>query len=121
MPKPGPAQVYRFYNSAGLTLYVGVTQNLPLRLRNHASQQPWFGRVSRLVADYYDSWPAASEIEEISIAVENPVYNVGKNQLTALHIVELIRLLQNGEVPASNEELIWELTEAIAHWLGRDT
>jgi len=121
MPREGPAVVYRFYNASGLSLYTGVTQNLAQRLQNHSSQQVWWPRVSRMVADFYPDWPTASEIEAISISVDRPVYNISQDQLTALHIVELVRLLQSNQVPAGSQQLVWELAGAIAEWLGEST
>lgn len=121
MPKEGPAWVYRFSAASGLVLYAGVTQDFPKRWQNHANQQVWWPRVTRCVVDFYEDWPTASEIESISIATERPVYNISQDRLTALHIVELVRLLQGDQVPAENERLVWELAGAIAEWLGKTT
>lgn len=124
MPKPGPAVVYRFYNEAGLCLYVGISQDFSKRWHVHERQRVWWSQTARCVVDFYPDWPTASQVEEISLATERPVYDRARSPLAFLHIIELTRLLEGGQVPADNEQMttmMWSLAGLIAEHLGKST
>lgn len=124
MPKPGPAQVYRFSNVAGLVLYAGITQDFAQRWSYHSKQQVWWPSVSRAVVDFYASWAEASEVEDLSIATDRPVYNIGQGPLSVMHMAELTRLLRERKVPVGNdalETMAWELAGQLATYLHKST
>lgn len=120
MPKPGPAVVYRYFNGAGLVLYVGVSQDFSKRWATHSKQQVWWDQVARCTVDFYASWPEATEVEDIAIATERPVYNLAGSPVAVLHVAELTRLLEGGQVPRDNAsltEMLWGLAAAMAQHL----
>jgi hypothetical protein len=124
MPKPGPAQVYRFFNQDGLVLYAGITQDFAKRWANHAATQIWWDQVRRSTVDFYPNWPAASEIEGVSIAIDRPAYNVAQAPPAILYAIELTRMFADGEVPRDNEavtRMLWDLARALATHLRRLT
>lgn len=119
-PKPGPAQVYRFFGMSGYCLYTGKTQDFPKRWNHHASNQVWWDQVNRCTVDFYLSWAEASEVEEYTISTERPVYNVPARPPVVMYAVELNRLINEGGIPARDEpmrKLLWELTRTLASHL----
>lgn len=73
-----PTALYRLYDATGALLYMGITQDLRKRMREHARSQPWWGDVATRTVTWYESWPRAFHAETIAIAQEKPKHNVAK-------------------------------------------
>ena len=70
--------LYRFYNSEGELLYVGVTENFDRRFKEHRSSKDWWPEVSdvRLSRSNLCDVRAA---EQHAIVSERPLHNVMHN------------------------------------------
>lgn len=74
-----PHVLYRFYDSAGRLLYVGITLNLPGRMQAHRSDQPWWYEVSDVRVEPYPSRRSVLAAESLAIRTERPLYNIAQN------------------------------------------
>lgn len=68
--------IYRFYAADGALLYVGVTADLPSRMRQHAREKPWWPQVARVESDLCGSEADALVKEGTAIVAEKPRYNI---------------------------------------------
>jgi predicted GIY-YIG superfamily endonuclease len=67
--------LYRFFDTAGRLLYVGITQNPQLRLRDHRAMKDWWAEVANVTMEHFDSRQAVEAAERIAVRTENPVHN----------------------------------------------
>jgi predicted GIY-YIG superfamily endonuclease len=72
--------VYRFYDSAGTLLYVGLTMNLRGRLDKH-HRRPWWPQVASMETVDYPDRESAKSAERYAIHHENPVHNITRPRL----------------------------------------
>lgn len=72
--------IYRFFDSYGSLLYVGITKDFKNRMSNHSTSQPWWPEVSRMEVDFLPSWEEASSEEVLAISLESPRYNSRNDQ-----------------------------------------
>jgi hypothetical protein len=73
-----PVCVYRFYDSQGVLLYVGITGSPAIRFGAHRAASAWWSRadLSR-TRIYWRENQALAEAEEVAaIIVERPVFNI---------------------------------------------
>lgn len=70
-----PTALYRLYGEAGL-LYVGVARHMRPRCNQHAMQSPWWPQVRARVVEWYPTHWIARVAEQVTIADEDPLYNV---------------------------------------------
>lgn len=78
-----PNLLYRFYDAAGRLLYVGVTANLPQRLRGHGKRD-WWQDVRTMHAEPHRGRRAVLAAERAAIEQERPLHNVRMNGGTAV-------------------------------------
>lgn len=71
--------LYRHYDNKGQLLYVGVTNDLISRGRQHASTSAWLDDVSRTDAEWHHDRAAALKAEAKAIASEKPRFNVSQS------------------------------------------
>lgn len=71
-----PTFVYRLYSKSDVLLYVGITDNLRLRMTQHARTQPWWPQVANVEVEIYKSRRAAERAERRAIRNEHPIENV---------------------------------------------
>jgi DNA-binding transcriptional regulator YiaG len=71
--------VYRCYDVAGILLYVGVSNDIGFRWRQHALDKPWWPQVQRQTVDWYGSRPEALAAEMAAIIADKPVHNIRYN------------------------------------------
>jgi GIY-YIG catalytic domain len=67
--------VYRFFNSKGDLLYVGVAGNPGLRLRAHAKTKSWWSEVATATFRHFATYEEAVAAEDAAIKTESPKYN----------------------------------------------
>ncbi|WP_417556141.1 GIY-YIG nuclease family protein [Microbacterium sp.] len=70
--------LYRLYAMDSTLLYVGVTNNVNGRMREHSKSRPWWGQVHHSLTqlEWFRDIEEASAAEIAAIANEHPVYNV---------------------------------------------
>lgn len=70
-----PHALYRFFDSAGRLLYVGITTDLA-RWRGHATGKPWWREVASATIEHLPCQEAAVAAERAAILAEQPVWNL---------------------------------------------
>lgn len=70
-----PHSLYRLFAVDGTLLYIGITADLPARLRQHAGDKDWWHEVARHTATPCADRRAALAAESMSINRERPLYN----------------------------------------------
>jgi hypothetical protein len=68
--------LYRHYDHAGVLLYVGISNDLVARGKNHVRRSEWAGLVARTEAVWYLSRAEAEYEERRAIQIEVPTFNV---------------------------------------------
>jgi predicted GIY-YIG superfamily endonuclease len=68
--------LYRFYNGDDVLLYVGITNDLDTRIRQHTSGKPWWPAVQRRSVEWFESRVEAEGAEIVAIKTEYPLHNV---------------------------------------------
>jgi hypothetical protein len=72
---PGRTAVYRFFNAAGVLLYVGVATWPPTRWKQHAKEKSWWGEVADKTTTWYPTRVEAEAAEAVAINTEKPLHN----------------------------------------------
>lgn len=67
--------LYRFFDADGKLLYIGISDNYPLRLMHHGKDKPWWGEVKKFAAELLPTRQEAEEAEKVAIRSERPKYN----------------------------------------------
>lgn len=73
-----PTALYRLFNAGTVLIYVGISDNLKVRMRRHATEKPWWSEVASKTIDWYPTWDAAKEAETAAITEERPLYNLAE-------------------------------------------
>lgn len=74
----GPAvatALYRFYDTTGALLYIGITDAPRARWYQHARDKEWWPEVSRRELTWFSTRELAANAEAAAIKAENPPYN----------------------------------------------
>lgn len=74
--------LYRFYDSTGQLLYVGITLDPGSRWKAHSKEKPWWHDVAQVTVETHDGRAAVLEAERAAILAEKPVHNVVHNRGT---------------------------------------
>jgi hypothetical protein len=67
--------LYRFFGAGGTLLYIGITNSIPTRLKQHNGDKEWWLGVSSITVEHYPSREAVLEAERRAIIAERPLYN----------------------------------------------
>lgn len=71
-----PTWVYNAICEHGLSLYVGMSRDLPTRISQHRKDKPWWDRdVWAVTADLYPTRDEAAEVERGMISLLHPHRN----------------------------------------------
>lgn len=62
-------------------LYIGIAGNPGRRFDQHAGDKPWWGQVSHIALEHYDSREDALSAERRAIVAERPLHNVMHNSV----------------------------------------
>jgi hypothetical protein len=73
--------LYRFFNTSGDLLYIGITGNTTQRFRQHADHKPWWPEVADVRLEYLPSRAELVAVERLSIVREHPRYNIIHKQV----------------------------------------
>lgn len=76
MPMQGDTTVYRFFDTAGVLLYVGISKDLPTRWTHHRLDKPWWTNVATATLQHFPTRGEAEQAEREAIVAERPLYNV---------------------------------------------
>jgi len=68
--------LYRFFNTAGELLYVGITNNPWSRYRDHQRDKTWFNEVASSTMQHFPSREELARAETHAIQTEAPKYNI---------------------------------------------
>lgn len=91
--------LYRFFDTGGELLYVGITMNPSARWPKHAATKQWWHEVETITVETFDSRGAVLEAEKEAIKTERPTYNI-------VHAEGVAQ-----EVPPAPERLTWTCSE----------
>ena len=70
-----PHAVYRFFDSAGILLYVGCTSDPKKRCVCHRTQSTWAMQIERVNVKWFPGWLQAARAEAEAIMNERPKHN----------------------------------------------
>lgn len=71
--------LYRFYDSKGQLLYVGISQSWVERLRQHHRNSEWFDQVASASFEHFSSRDEVEKAEKKAIQTEGAIYNKALN------------------------------------------
>jgi predicted GIY-YIG superfamily endonuclease len=74
----GPTSLYRLHDAQGGLLYVGIAGNPGRRFQEHAGTKAWWGQVSWVHIEHYETRAEAEAAEIKAIKIERPKYNVAQ-------------------------------------------
>ncbi len=78
---PWPEQIlYRFFDSAGRLLYVGITDNLRTRFNRHRRKSSWWAQAVRVGIQVFCNRTALEVAEQEAIESEGPLHNTMYNR-----------------------------------------
>lgn len=86
--------LYRYFNSEGQLLYVGITKNQFHRLQAHSKMAEWFPHVATATFQHFDSRPLALKAETHAIGTELPKFNKAGPTLTPSDLEHLLRTMR---------------------------
>jgi DNA-binding GntR family transcriptional regulator/predicted GIY-YIG superfamily endonuclease len=90
--------LYRLYDADDRLLYVGISNDPPYRLQQHAADKAWWHEVDRHTLEWVDSRQEALDAERLAISTEHPRYNHTHKQSSVLRFIKPQRLneMQSG-------------------------
>lgn len=71
-----PTAVYRLFAADDTLLYIGISKRFGDRWIQHAKAKEWWPEVHHQTISWYDSEPAARQVEEDAIKAEHPRFNI---------------------------------------------
>ena len=83
--------VYSFYAASGECLYVGCTDNVARRIRQHQNERPWASDITRMVVTVHADHSEGLAAEAAKIRAEQPVYNVVHTQKRPIKLLPCAR------------------------------
>lgn len=118
MPEsPERTALYRLYDANEQLLYVGITNDPPSRMVQHAGDKTWWPQVAQHSIEWLDSREAALDAERSAIITERPRYNHTHKQSSVLREINPQRLneLQSGAPWTPHEAMATELRGFVQH------
>lgn len=73
---PRPCHLYHLYDAAGALIYVGMTDDVDRRMRDHETTKTWWVRVTSTWVVTYPSRAACAAAEALAIHLLRPRYNI---------------------------------------------
>jgi predicted GIY-YIG superfamily endonuclease len=67
--------LYRFFDSEGNLLYVGISKFFEARMKQHYRHSPWFFESASVTLEHYETRQQVELAESIAIKTENPIHN----------------------------------------------
>ena len=72
--------LYRFFDTEGVLLYVGITYDLSMRFSQHSVERWWWGQWAYSTVVRYHSRAALEAAERLAIKSEKPLHNEVHNK-----------------------------------------
>lgn len=79
--------LYRCYGLDGTLMYIGQTENLRRRIKEHRCKSPWWSAVEHITVQFYRSHTVLRQDELRAITIEEPHFNKhgkGRNAVLAV-------------------------------------
>jgi len=73
--KPERVALYRLFDRDGAPLYIGISANPPVRLKQHSFEKAWWPEVASNTVEWFDDRASAARAEESAIRSEAPRHN----------------------------------------------
>jgi hypothetical protein len=70
-----PTALYRYFDEADLTLYIGISDHLPVREQSHVKASVWMQFAVRSTISRHPTRIAALDAERRAIETEHPIFN----------------------------------------------
>lgn len=74
--KPEKHHLYRHFAADGALLYVGISLSAVHRLSGHKDHSHWFGDITRVEIQSFESRAAALAAERVAVKEEKPRHNI---------------------------------------------
>lgn len=74
-----PTELYRYFDDAGVLLYVGISFSTLQRALQHRRDKSWWRYAKTIDIEHYDTRDAALEAERLAIVNERPLCNIVHN------------------------------------------
>lgn len=68
--------LYRLYDRDGQLLYIGVTDNVLRRWKEHSKEKFWWDQVHTFTKEEYPDRSSVENAERLAIKTESPTYNI---------------------------------------------
>lgn len=78
--------LYRYFDAEGHLLYVGITDCLSIRNKQHSATAHWHKLVDEIKVKQFPDRPSALIAEGEAIRNENPIYNVNRGHRDILDV-----------------------------------
>jgi hypothetical protein len=111
--------LYRYFDSEGQLLYVGITKNPFDRQSYHAANQPWWQDVFAATYTHFENRADALKAEAFSIGTELPKYNKQGPVLPAQlrpHLMQIIAMDLQDELHTAISLSISQSMHALAEF-----
>lgn len=112
----GRQVVYRCFDGFGRLLYVGVTNNWPMRRIQHRRSSWWYQLVKKATLKVYPTREAALAAEKAAIEAEGPVFNGGCNDTEAMGNWTVHDLLSFCVATGADMKKLRDLSSPHGHW-----
>lgn len=110
--------LYRFYDRTDVLLYVGITVDLPTRMKNHRKGKPWWTAVAHVKVEQYETREQALAAEREAIKNEHPLYNDQHNEVLVIED-EALELAESALRNLDDDEREDTLADAASDFDGR--
>ena len=77
--------LYRYFDSDGQLLYVGITGDNTKRQSQHRRNSFWFGEITSATFEHFEDRESALQAETKAIQTEHPKHNIAKHGITIVH------------------------------------
>jgi predicted GIY-YIG superfamily endonuclease len=77
--------LYRYFDSEGQLLYVGITGDNTKRQSQHRRNSFWFGEIHSATFEHFDTRQEALDAESEAIRYENPKHNIVRGSFQIVH------------------------------------
>jgi predicted GIY-YIG superfamily endonuclease len=79
MQDTGKTILYRYFDSDGSLLYVGITRDQAKRFSSHNRQSKWMPRAVQCTLEHFETRAEAKAAETLAIQNENPIHNIAES------------------------------------------
>jgi hypothetical protein len=120
----GVTQLYRLWGQEGELLYVGISNNIRRRHREHSKNKPWWGQVQSKTICEFITRDDALKAEYHAINTECPKYNIAcyppvtPNRLEEIERERELRARWRKENERRHREFYWQHEATLSYLRG---